>query len=496
MHEYEELENTIKQINSLEEVEGVLSWDQEVIMSDKGIKARSKQMSLLSELKHDIISQEKLGNLLDQLEDDKEELDEEKRANLREFKRKREREVKVPKELKKDISETASESVKAWSKAKEENDFELFLPHLEKMIKLKREYAEHIDPDEEPYKVLFRDYEPYISFERMEKILEELKKELTTKLEKIRESDVQLEKDAFKSEFEEEKQNDLAKEIMTDLGYDWDKGNLHTSDHPFTMGNPLDARITTRYDRNNLAEGFMAVVHETGHALYEQGLLEKHHGLPMGQSREVGFHESQSKLLEDQIGRSLAFWKYATPIIKEKFGHFDSSVRDCYESVNQVKPENKIRIEADELTYHLHIVLRFELGKKLINGDLEPENLPEAWNNKMEELLDVRPENNSEGCLQDIHWAWGNFGYFPTYSQGSILAAQIFNQMKKDIDGADEKIEAGEFGEIVNWLNENVHQHGRRYKTEKLVEEITGEKPTAKYFLEYVDRKYGELYQL
>jgi len=496
MEEYAELENKIKEINSLEEVQGVLSWDQEVVMPDKGIKARSKQMSLISQLKHDLIADKGLEKLIKRVEDNKENLNDDQKANLREFKRKQEKEVKIPKELKKEISETSSESVKTWAQAKEENDFEMFLPYLRKMISLKRQYANHLDPDEETYKVLFRDYEPYMSFERMEEILEELKAALTDKLDEIKTEGSEIETEALKGDFDVDKQEDLARKVVEKLGFNWDKGVLYTSSHPFTSGNQMDTRITSRYDPENMAEGFTAAIHEAGHGLYQQGLPEKNHGLPTGDSREIGFHESQSKLYEDQIGRSQVFWKFAAPMIKEKFDNFDYTPEECYESVNQIKPENKIRIEADELTYHLHIILRFELGRDLVNGDLEPENLPEAWNDKMENLLGVRPDNDAEGCLQDIHWSWGNFGYFPTYSQGSVLAAQIYNQMEKDIDNLEEKIENGDFTVIQNWLDENIYQHGRRYKTEEFIEKITGEKPTAEYFIEHIEEKFNKIYEL
>ena len=233
-----------------------------------------------------------------------------------------------------------------------------------------------------------------------------------------------------------------------------------------------------------------------GHALYELGLPQENYGLPTGQSRDLSIHESQSRLWENHIGRSKQFWKCILPNLKQVHGFEDLTSQECYNSINRVKKNNLIRVEADELTYHLHIVLRFELERKLINGDIEVQELPQEWNDKMEEFLGLRPENHKEGVLQDIHWFQGSIGYFTTYSLGSVIAAQLFSTMRNEIDGLDQKIEEGEFSVVRSWLRENIHEHGKLYRTEQLVEKATGEKPTADHFIEHVKEKYSEIYDL
>lgn len=491
---YSKLENRIKKLNNIGQARSIIEWDQEVIMPEKGAKPRSQQISTLSEIHHQKLTSEKTKEILNSI--NKEKLDDEEQANYREFKRSFDRSSKIPTDLQKKISEKRSESVENWNLAKEESDFEKFLPHLKEMIELKKQYAAHIDDSRPAYQVLFEDYEPYMEFERVEKILKDLKKHLKNQLEKIEESDLELEQNPLKShEYDIDKQEELSRNLAEKIGFKWEKGVFKTSSHPFTSGNQFDTRITTRYKEENLKEGLTATIHETGHALYQQGLPEEKYGLPTGTSRELSIHESQSRFWENHIARTQEFWENITPKVKEKFPQLENySSEEFYKGVNEVKPDNKIRIEADELTYHLHIILRFEIGQKLVNGELEPENLPEAWNDKMEELLDVRPENDAEGCLQDIHWAWGEFGYFPTYSIGSVIAAQLDHALRKDIENVDSKIKEGQFDEILEWHRENIHVHGQRFPTEELVEQATGEKPTAKYFKKYIERKYSDLY--
>ncbi len=496
METYDKFLEKVKEIGNIGQASGVLGWDQEVEMPPKGIEARSQQKSTLSKIEHRLLTGKEFDNLLQELED--EDLSMEKEAVLREVKNEKEKAEKVPESLKEKISQKESETVEKWKEAKQESDFSKARDDLEELIDLKREYAEHLDPDSEPYKVLFKDFEPYIRFETMEGIMEQLKEELIPLIEDIKESDVNPGEDTFRGEFPSEKQRDLNLELMKELGFEMEKGHFSTSEHPFTGGNQFDTRITTAFNEENLKEGLSATIHETGHGLYQQGLPEEHYATPLGEARDLSIHESQSRLWENHVGRSREFWNHFLPKLKEKFPEqFEEvSVEDCYESMNVVREDNRIRIYADEVTYHLHIILRFELGRKLVNGEIEVEELPALWNRKMEELLGVTPENDAEGVLQDIHWYWGSIGYFTTYSLGSVLAAQIFDQAESEIEELDGKIEKGEFSELREWLRENIHRHGRKYRSEELVEKVTGEKPTAEHFIEYIKRKYGELYEL
>lgn len=494
MGSYQEFERKAKVISNIGQISELLTWDQEVMMPPEGIGARSKQSSVLSTLEHQKLVEDRLGRLIEEVEPE----NKDQEANIRELKREHEKAVKLDEELLEKISEKESTCVEVWKQARQDDDFESFAEELRELVELKREYANQLDPDEEPYKVLFKDYEPYIEFETMERILERLKDRLSELVEQIGRKDVELTSDAFKGEFPVEKQKNISRELVEQLGFEFDKGRFDESEHPFTLGNSFDARITTRYNQEDFSEGLGATVHECGHALYQQGLPEKHYGTPRGSSRDLSVHESQSRLWENHVMRSRGFWGYLLPKLREEFpDQFDSTgIEDCYESINRVHDDNLIRIYADEITYHLHIALRFELGRALMNGDIEVDELPQLWNDRMEELLGIRPENDAEGVMQDIHWAWGSFGYFPTYSLGSVLAAQIYSAAEDDIENLDEKISNGEFSELREWLRENVHSYGQLYRTEELVENATGEKPTADHFLDYIGGKYGELYGL
>ncbi|PSG99245.1 MAG: carboxypeptidase [Nanohaloarchaea archaeon SW_7_43_1] len=488
--EVERLKEKSKKITNLEQTSGLLHWDQEVIMPEKGIEARSQQLSVLSGIKHEMIVSKEMHKLLESI--DPEDLEELDNATYREVNREHERARKVDQELIEEISAQSSVTVDKWKEAREEDDFSVVEEQLQELIKLKREYVEQIDTNEEPYKVLFNDYEPYIRFETMEEIMETLKSELKDILEKIRESSTDPD-NIFEREIEEERQMEINREILNGLGYDWSKGRIDISEHPFTIGNQFDARITTRVDEKDVSKTLMPTIHEFGHALYEQNLPENEYGFPVGESRDLSIHESQSRLWENHVGRSESFWKY----IQENITEFEESdAKELYRSINRVKEDNLIRVEADELSYHLHIYLRFKLERQLVNGDIEVTDLPEKWNEKMENLLGIRPENDKTGVLQDIHWYQGSIGYFTTYSLGSVISAQLYETIEKDVKDLDEKVESGEFGEVREWLKENIHQHGKHYRTEKLVEKASGEKPGADSFLDYIRDKYSEIYDL
>ena len=490
---YEALLDRVQRWNAVGSASGVLGWDQQVMMPEGGTPARSKQLSALSSVHHDMVTADETGELLDELDDA--DLTDEQAAVVREVRREYERADAVPVELVEEISETGSEALQAWEEAKAEDDFDEFAPYLEKHVELKREYAEHIDPDRDPYEVLFEEFEPCLSMERAESILAELREALVPMIEDIRESDVELAVDTFEGTFPEDEQEALSRDALELVGYDFDRGRLDVSSHPFTSGNQFDCRVTTRFDETDPLGAVGSTVHEFGHAQYNLGLPQEHFGTPLGTSRDLSVHESQSRLWENHVGRSEAFWREFLPVFQEHFPQTEeATVRDAYEAFNQVYEDNLIRVEADELTYHLHIVIRFEIERDLIRGDLDVEDVPEVWNDKYEEYLGIRPDTDSEGCLQDIHWSHGNFGYFPTYSLGSVMAAQLFEAAEDDIDDLDGKIADAEFGDLHDWLGENVHRHGSRYETNELVVRATGEDFSADAFLDYVDEKYGELY--
>ncbi|MFC4542587.1 carboxypeptidase M32 [Halosolutus amylolyticus] len=492
---YEQFEERVTRISNVGNAAGILQWDQEVVMPDEGTPARAQQLSTLSSLSHDLLTAEETGDLLDELEGS--DLSEEQTAVVREVRRQYDRETSVPGELVAEISETTANAHPKWKAAKENDDFEAFAPTLEKLVELKREYAEHIDPDADPYAVLFAEYEPYLDLETAERVLERLRDELVPLIDSIDDSDAALATDAFAGAFEDDDQEALARDVLDSLGYDWDRGRLDTAPHPFSSGTQFDARVTTRFEEDDLLGSITSTIHEFGHANYTLGLPDEGYGTPLGEARDLSVHESQSRLWENHVGRSRPFWEHFLPIARERFPSLeDVSPEEAYEAANQVYDDNLIRVEADELTYHLHIVIRFEIERALISGDLDVEDVPKVWNDKYEEYLGVRPDTDAEGCLQDIHWSHGSFGYFPTYSLGSVLAAQLYAAAEDELGDLDDDIREGEFDDLNGWLRENVHQHGKQYTTPDLIERATGEEFTADHFLEYVDEKYGELYDL
>ncbi|MFC4550652.1 MULTISPECIES: carboxypeptidase M32 [Halorussus] len=493
---YEAFVQKVQRLSNIAQAGGVLGWDQEVMMPEGGTPARSQQRSTLSTLSHELLTSDEMADLLDELE--AEDLDAEREAVVREIRRKHDRAAKVPEELVKEISEVSSEAMPVWKEAREEDDFETFAPTLEKLVELKREYAEHIDPDRDPYEVLFEDYEPYLGIEKAEEVLQRLRDELVPLVEAVRESDADLATDTFEGEYDVDTQEELARDVLDTLGYDWDHGRLDTAPHPFSTGNQFDARVTTRFNEEDPLGALMSTIHEFGHATYTLGLPREDYGTPLGESRDMTVHESQSRLWENHVGRSAPFWERFLPTMRERFPEKleDASVEDVYEAANQVYEDNLIRVEADELTYHMHIVVRFEIERDLIRGDLDVEDVPEVWNDKYEEYLGVRPDTDADGCLQDIHWSHGDFGYFPTYSLGSVLAAQLYDSIQDDVEDIDEKIAEGDFEPLHDWLTENVHRHGSRYTTDDLIERATGEEYTADHFLDYAKAKYGDLYEL
>jgi len=489
---YEAFVDHVTRMTNVQNAAGILNWDQQVMMPEGGTPARSQQSSTLSAIHHDLLTDDDLGEFLDTLEET--DLDPQQQAAVREVRREYERATRVPEDLVAEISETTANALPVWEEAKAEDDFEAFAPTLERILKLKREYANHIDPDRDPYAVLFEEYEPYLGLDTAERVLERLREELVPLIDEIAVSGVEL-ADPFEGTYEEADMNAMVRDALDELGYDWERGRLDTAPHPFSMGTQFDARVTTRFKPDDPLDALGSTIHEFGHVTYTLGLPQDHYGTPLGQSRDLSVHESQSRLWENHVGRSRPFWDFFGSRIDDHLG-VDASPQSYYEAANRIYPDNLIRVEADELTYHLHIILRFEIERDLIAGDLEVSEVPAVWNDRMAEYLGVRPETDSEGCLQDIHWTHGSFGYFPTYSLGSVLAAQIFAAIEDDLGDQSENVRDGEFAPIKGWLNENVHAHGCQYTTDDLVREATGESFTADYFLDYASEKFGSLYGL
>jgi len=487
---YEQFIDHVRRLHYVGDAGGLLRWDQQVMMPEGGTPARAKQSSALSTLHHELLTDDDLAEWLDELDDA--DLDPEQEAVVREVRRDHERAVRVPSDLVERISEATSNALPVWEEAKAEDDFDLFAETLEEIVELRREYAEAIDPDRDPYEVLFEEYEPYLGIDTAEAVLTRLRDELVPLIDDIGDSDVTV-ADPFQGTYDEAAQRELVEAALDELGYDWDRGRLDTAAHPFSSGTQFDARVTTRFTPEDPLEAVGSTIHEFGHATYTLGLPREEYGTPLGDSRDLSVHESQSRFWENHVGRTRPFWELFADTANEKLGE-DISPEEYYEAANEVYDDNPIRVEADELTYHMHVVLRFEIERDLIRGDLAVEDVPAVWNEKMDEYLGVRPETDAEGCLQDIHWTNGAIGYFPTYTLGSVLAAQLDHYLRADLDDVDAQVRTGEYGEIHDWLTEHVHRHGARYETDELIRNATGESLTADYFLDYADGKYRGLY--
>jgi carboxypeptidase Taq len=488
---YEQLLERNRRLTNLQYASMYLNWDQQVMMPDAGAPGRAQQLSALSATTHELLVDDDVADWLDALEDA--DLDEEQTANVREIRNSYEREAKVPAELNEEITQTAAENQQIWQEAKAEDDFESFAPRLETMRDLQREKAEHIDPDKSPYTVLYEGGHQYIPIETMEEIFETLRSEIPPLVDEIRTEGRDL-ADPWEGEYPEEDQEPLSEAALDFLGYDRDRGRLDTAPHPFMAGNQYDARVTTRFKPTDPMDALTATIHEFGHATYQLGLRQDEYGTPLGASR-MSIHESQSRFWENHIGRTKPFWEQFLPTFKEHIdGHDDLTVQEVYEAANRIYPNNLIRVEADELTYHMHIILRSEIGRSFVEGDIEAEEIPQVWNDKMDEYLGVRPETDSEGCLQDIHWTSG-FAAFHGYTLGSVVSAQLNDAIRDDLD-VDELVREENFEPIHEWMTENVHQHGQRYTTPDLIEKATGQELSAEPFVEYIRGKFEDLYGL
>lgn len=480
MDQISKLKELSKEITYLRETQSLLGWDEEVMMPKDGGIARKQQKKTLSSIAHDKISSSELKDLLESI--DEQNLTEENLAVYREIKKDHERSSKVSRDLVEEISEKSTETVQAWKEAREKDSFDIVKPHLSELVELKRKYAKQIDSEREPYEVLFEDFEPFLNLEKVEKELKYLKQELPKVYQKCEKSEPsQVEHNLTESEMKE-----LCRELASSFTFDFDRGRLDTSEAPFTTGNQFDTRITTRFSEG-LIESLLITAHETGHGLYQQGLPQEHYGTPLGTSRELSIHESQSRLWENHIGRSKQFWEFFSDKLSSK--GVKRSPEELYQIANSVDDNNMVRVEADEISYNLHIVLRFELERKLVNGDLTVEELPEKWDEKMEEYLGHTPENDSEGCLQDIHWFYGEFGYFPTYSIGNILAAQIYSRAENEIPDLNQKIQNGRFKQLREWLKQNIHSKGRLKDTNEMAEELV-DGIDAEVFVDYLKEKH------
>ena len=496
---YKELTDRTKKIATLGSCNAVLAWEERTYMPRGGAELRAAQESLLAGMVHEWLVDPKIGELLAAIEGSPmvKDPDSIESANVRELRRMYDRETKLPKELVEELAQTTSLAQGEWADARKKSDFKHFLPWLEKVVKLTRQVAECYGYKDEIYDALLDGYEPGMKTAEVVRVFGALRPELVELNKKIAHAKKRPDASIIARAYNVELQRVFGEVVAAAMGFDFNQGRLDITTHPFCSGfGPGDTRITTRYNPNRLNDALFGIMHEAGHALYEMGIDKQHHfGTPVGDASSLSIHESQSRLWENQVGRSREFWVYFFPqaqrIFRDALG--DVSLDDFYGAVNYSEP-SYIRVEADEATYNLHIMLRFELERAIIKGDLKPSDVPGEWNKRFKEYVGIEVDTDANGCLQDVHWSAGLFGYFPTYCLGNLYSAQFFARAKKDIPDLPKQIEQGNLGALLGWLRKNIHQHGSRYRAAELGKRVTGEPLSHKPLMDYMNRKFGEIY--
>jgi carboxypeptidase Taq len=493
------LKSLINQSLDLVSVIGLLHWDLETTMPTGGSAARGHQMATLTRIGHEKFTSDEVGELLEQLLPYAEQLDPDSgdarliQVTNRHYKKR----CRVPAQLMADIAKATSDAYHVWMRAREAADFASFEAPLEEIINLKRQYAEHFQPYDHIYDPLLDDYEPGLLTADVQEIFSALRPHQIELLRAISEQQ-QVDDSFLNQHFDEKDQWKFGVEVISAFGYDWDHGRLDKSAHPFTQDISIgDVRITTRVLEDYFPSAFFSTTHESGHGIYCQGIDPNLDRTPLAKGASLAIHESQSRMYENLIGRSMPFWSHYYHRLQEVFPSQlgEVSIDSFYKAINKVEP-SFIRVEADEATYNMHIMLRLELEIAMAEGSLEVKDLPEAWNTGMQDYLGLTPPDDGVGVLQDVHWSQGSFGYFSTYALGNLISAQLWERMLEDIPEADQQIAAGDFKAITAWMRENVHRHGAKYEPQDLVQRVTGNKIDQEPYLRYLTKKYTAIYQL
>lgn len=495
--------NTLKailaEVADLTSTAFLLEWDAQVKMPPGGAEGRSHQQATVQKLAHVRLTSPEVGRLLDDLQPHIEQLDpdSDEARLVRVTRRQFDKRTRVPAEMVAEFAQLVTMAYHAWERAKEDSNFAHFLPHLEKIVDNRRRYAELFAPYGHIYDPLLDDYEPGMKTAEVQAIFNTLRPQQVTLLKAIA-AQPQVDDRFLYQPFDPQKQWDFGVEVITRFGYDWQRGRQDKSVHPFTIHFGMDdVRITTRIDSNFLNTALFGTMHEAGHAMYEQGVAKSLARSPLAGGASLGIHESQSRLWENLVGRSLPFWEHFYPRLQayfpEQFGSLD--LEAFYQGINRVEP-SLIRVEADEATYNLHIMLRLELEIAMLEGALELRDLPQAWNARVQDYLGLTPPNDSQGVLQDIHWSNGYLGYFTTYALGNLVSLQLWERLQVDIPDLDDQIRQGEFSALLGWLRSHVHQYGSKFEPQELVQRITGSKVDPAPYMRYLQRKFGAVYGL
>ena len=493
-NQYMEYQLQMSKIADIRYASAVLQWDQETYLPPKGAGIRGQQIATLSEIAHRFFTDDQLGNLLQNLLS-KNDLEPVQKRNIELTWEDYTKQKKFTSAFVRELSETVSKSFHSWMEARKANDFSIFASDLSRLISLKRQEADLLGYSDHPYNALLNDHDKGSTVQLLDTVFGRLRSSLKEIVQKIA-AQPEVDNEFLFQFYPKDKQWEFGLRVLKELGYDFEAGRQDISEHPFTVNfNNNDVRITTRIDENDLSSMVWSCIHELGHALYEQGLPSREYGLPAGEPASYSIHESQSRLWENHFGRSRAFCERWLPVLREYFpGQLkNTSEEDFYKGINKVQP-SPIRTEADEVTYHFHVMIRYELEKRLIEGTLATVDIPAYWNEQYRNYLGIEIADDKQGCLQDVHWSHGSFGYFPTYSLGSFYAAQFFAKANEDVPTLDANLKDGNTKPILDWLQANIYRHGRTMTSEDLCTIVCGKPLDVQYFLDYILIKHKNIY--
>ncbi|WP_459501481.1 carboxypeptidase M32 [Bacillus sp. C1] len=490
----------VKKIENYGEALSLIFWDLRTGAPKNGVDQRSEVIGMLSSEVFALSTSQEMEKYLNELEVliSEKKISETTKKIVEECRKEYDRNKKIPQAEYEEFVKLQAKSESVWGEAREKSDFEMFRPYLEKIVEYKKKFVTYWGYETYKYNTLLDMYEPGLTVEVLDHVFGQLRERIVPLVKEIAESNKELKTNALFEHFSKEQQKNFTLELLKQLNYNFEAGRLDETIHPFEITlNRGDVRITTRYDENDFRMAVFGTIHECGHAVYEQNISEELEGTPLCKGTSMGIHESQSLFFENFIGRNKSFWKKNYDVLKQfSDGQFENvSVDEFYDAINESKP-SFIRIEADELTYPLHVMVRYELEKELFDGTLEVKDLPAAWNDKMENYLGILPETDAKGVLQDIHWADGSFGYFPSYALGYMYAAQFKHKMLEEIPNFDALLEEGNVTPIREWLTKNIHQYGKTKKPLEILEDVTGEGLNASYLADYLEEKYKEIYEL
>lgn len=491
------LQEILGEVSDLGRAGAILSWDQQVNMPPMGGEARGQQLATLGKLAQEKFTSDEVGSLLEDLKKEYNDPETDEGAMVRVAARGYDKAKRVPASFVAEQAMVATKALEAWVEAKGKSDFSIFRPHLEKNVELVKQYVSFFPPADHPYDTLLDDYEPGMKTAEVREIFGNLRPKQVALIKAISETK-QIKDDFLHKSFNEKKVWDFGEQIITKFGYDFNRGRQDKAPHPFeTTFSVNDVRITNRYEKNAPLATLFSAMHECGHALYELGVNPAYERTSLEGGTSLAVHESQSRMWENLVGRSMPFWEHFYPALKKTFpSQLDGvSVKNFYKAINKVEP-SLIRVNADEATYNMHIMLRLEIKIGMVDGSIAVKDLPEIWNEKMRDYLGITPPNDAQGVLQDIHWSYGSIGYFSTYALGNIISAQLWERINKDIKNLEDQIREGQFAELREWLREKIHVYGHKYDPQDIVQKVTGSKIDSAAYVRYLTKKYSEVYGL